>query len=403
MKFKYKAKTKEGELQVGFVEAANREGAASILGTHDLFILEIEAIEAARWYDRIAGYFRRVRRSDMVIFTRQLATLLEARLPLNTALRTLYGQTANQGLRESILQVSQDVDAGLALSQALERQSEVFPPFFVSMVRSAEVTGNLDQVVGFLADYTEREALLVDKARSALIYPAIVIGLFIIVAGLMVTVVFPQIQPVFEQSGVQLPALSQALISTGVFISTWWPLLLVGAVVLILLLLDYLRTPEGMAMADDLKVRLPVLKRIYLPVTMTRFANATAMLLKGGIPVAQAIEIVGQTVDNVFYRDLLHEVAEDVRRGVAFSEAIGNRSEYFPVLVSQMLVVGETTGKLDQMLGRVATFYGREADTVANNLVELIQPILMIGVGIMVGLLFASILLPLYQLTSSLQ
>jgi len=403
MKFRYQAKTKEGEPQVGFVEAGDREGAQAILTGHGLFILELEEAERVRWYDRIAAYFTRVRRKDMVIFTRQLATLLEARLPLNSALTTLREQTAKATLRDAVAQVAQDVDSGLSFSQALERQSGVFPSFFVSMIRSAEVTGNMDQVAGFLADYTEREAVLVDKARSALIYPAIVVILFIAVALIMVTVVFPQIRPVFESAGVALPAFSLALIGIGTFISRWWIVMLIVFVVLALMGIDYVRTPEGRAVVDDLKVRLPIVRRVYLPITVTRFANALAMLIRGGIPVAQAVEIVGETVDNVFYRDLLREVSQNIRQGQALSEAIARHPDYFPVLVSQMLVVGEQTGKLDQILMRVAAFYGRESDTIANNLVELIQPVLMVGIGVLVGLLFAAILLPLYQLTSSIQ
>jgi type IV pilus assembly protein PilC len=300
-------------------------------------------------------------------------------------------------------QVTQDVDSGLLFSQALERQAEVFAPFFVSMVRSAEVTGNLDQVAGFLADYTEREAVLAERARSALIYPVIVIGLFVVVALIMVTVVFPQIQPVFESAGVELPAVSLILITVGNFVTQWWPVLLAAFVILVLMAIDYFRTPEGRGVLDDLKVRLPLVRRVYLPVTVTRFANAAAMLIKGGIPVAQAIEIVGETVDNVFYRDLLHEISRDVRQGTTLSEAIARYPGYFPPLVPQMLVVGEQTGKLDQILTRIATFYGRESDTITSNLIDLIQPALMIGIGIMVGFLFAAILLPLYQLTSSIQ
>ena len=189
-------------MQAGVVDAANRDSAVNILSSHELFILKLEAAEKPHWYDRLSGYFSGVKRNDMVIFTRQLATLLEARLSLNRALSTLEEQTQNPTLKEAVFRISQDVDSGLAFSQALERQGEIFSPFLVSLVRSAEVTGNLDQVAKFIADFTEREATLVSKARSAMIYPMIVIALFLLVGGLMVAVVFPQIGPIFENSGV---------------------------------------------------------------------------------------------------------------------------------------------------------------------------------------------------------
>lgn len=339
----------------------------------------------------------------MVILTRQLATLLEARLSLNKALTTLHDQTTNPILKEAVYQIATDIDAGLAFSQALERQGGIFSEFFVSMVRSAEVTGNLDQVAGFLADYTEREAVLVTKARSALIYPAIVVSLFLVVAVIMVTMVFPQIQPVFDQSGVQLPLISKVLIGSGDFFARWWPAIVLVIIISVVMILDYFQTPEGMGFKDDMKVRLPVISRIYLPVTIARFANASAMLVKGGVPVAQAMEIVAETVDNVLYRDMLHDVSQGVRQGKLLSEAIAAHPDYFPQLVSQMVAVGEATGQLDQIFLRIATFYNRESDTVINNLVELIQPILMIGIGGLIALLFASILLPLYQLTATIQ
>src|SRR3989344_1026209 len=401
MKFKYQAKTREGELQVGFVDAGTRDSAATILGSHDLFVLKLEEAEKIRWYGRLASYFGGGRRDDMVVFTRQLATLLEARLSLSKALATLYDQTRNAALREAVFQISQDVDSGLSLSQALERQREIFSEFFISMVRSAEVTGTLDQVAGFLADFTEREATLVSRARSALIYPMIVVALFVAVAGIMITFVFPQIQPVFEQADVPLPLLSQMLISAGVFINRFWLAIVLALVVVALIVLDYFRTPEGRSVLDDMKIRLPIVRKVYLPLTVTRFASAATILLKGGIPVAQAMEIAGETVDNVLYRDVLHEVSRDIREGVPLSEAIAKHANYFPVVVSQMVAGGEATGQLDQMLTRIATFYGRESDMVVNNLVDLIQPVLMVGIGVLVGILFASILLPLYQLTAS--
>lgn len=403
MKFKYQAKTREGEPQVGFVDAADREAAVAILSGHQLFVLSVEQIEKPNIFDRVAKYFGRVRRKDFMIFSRQMATLFEAQLPLTEVLQTLYKQTKHPVLREAIFQISEDVDSGLSFSQALERQEEVFSGFFISMVRSAEVTGNLDKVIGFLADYEEKEYTLVTKARSAMVYPGIIVGLFAVVAVVMVTVVFPQIEPVFTQSGVALPFFTKVLIGSGAFLRQWW----IGFVLLfgflITMTLDYLQTPEGKALVDDLLVRAPIVKRIYLPLTITRLSNAASMLLMGGVPVAQAIEIVGQTIDNVLYRDLLTDVSQQVRQGIHLAEALDKYPTYFPPLASQMIGVGETTGQVSQMFAKVSDFYGKEAENLINNLVDLIQPVLMIGIGLMVAILFASVLLPLYQLTSTIQ
>ena len=401
MKYRYQAKTKTGEMQVGFVEAMNKDMAVNILTSHELFVTLLEPAEKKYWYEGITSYFEKVRRKDMVIFTRQLATLLEARLPLNTALKTLYEQTNQPILKEATYQIAEDIDAGSAFSQALERQGDLFSNFFVSMVRSAEVTGNLNEVMGFLADYIEKEDILITKARGALIYPGIVIGLFVAVSVILVTVVFPQLKPVFEQGGVELPFITKILINSGGIIGKWWPVLGLGAFLLFIVILDYVKSPEGQAFWDEMKIRLPIISKVHVPVTITRFSNAAAILLKGGVPLAQSVEIVSHTIDNVLYQDLLREVSEEVRQGIPLSEAIAKYPDYFPPLVSQMLVVGESTGQLDKMFNRISIFYGREADNVINNIVDLIQPILMIGIGLMVGLLFASVLLPIYKLTAT--
>lgn len=403
MKFEYQAKTREGETQVGFVDAASKDAASVILGGHNLFILKLTEAGGERWYDRISAFFTGVSRENMVVFTRQLATLLEAQLSLSKALSMLYEQTTHPTLKEAVYQISQDVASGLSFSQALERHTAIFSKFFVSMVRSAEVTGKLNEAAAFIADYTEEEAVLVSKAKSAMTYPAILLGLFVVVAGIMVTVVFPQIQPVFEESGVTLPFFTQALIASGVFLSRFWPAVLILLLFLVAGALDYMRTDEGKAFMDDLKIHTPIVRSVYVPLTLARFGHAASMLVKGGVPLAQAMEIVAETIDNVVYQDILHEVANDVRQGKLLSESLAARKEYIPSLVPQMIAVGEVTGQLDQIFMRITNFYRRETDARVNNAVDLIQPVLMVVIGVLVGTLFAAILIPLYQLTGSIQ
>ena len=402
MKFKYQAKTKEGELQVGSVEAKDRDGAAKILASHDLFILSIESEGAPGVADRVFAIMNRVKRKDMVVFARQLATLLEAQLPLNNALRILREQTANKILNEAIYRVTEDIDAGLSLSQAMEQQGAVFPSYYIEMVRVGEVTGNLNAVASFLADYTEREGNLASMASSALIYPAIVLALFVVVAFILLTFVFPSIGSVFAENQVQLPWYTQTLLMVGNFLSKWWVMVVVGVAFVGAVLVDYFGTEEGIAVFDELKIRLPIAKAVYRPVIMARFGNAAALLSHGDVPLAQSLEVISHMVGNVLYKDIIHELAENVRQGGLLSESIAAHPEFFPPLVSQMVAVGETTGKIEEMFSRLSAIYTREADQVTNNLVDLIQPALIIGMGLLVGLLFASILIPLYSLTASI-
>ena len=402
MKFKYQAKTKEGATQVGFVEASDRDSASAILASHDLFVLSVAADRPPTAFDNIAGFFGRVGRKDLIVFTRQLATLLEAQLPLNNALKILQEQTTNDNLKLAIEQVTEDIDAGITFSQAMSRQGKVFPDYYIEMVRAAEVTGNLGEVASFLADYTEKEGDLASKAASALVYPGIVVGLFIIVAFILITFVYPSLGSVFAENGVALPWYTQVLLDTGNFLHQWWIAVVVAVGVLGAVLINYAQTDEGLALIDDAKIRLPIVKKVYLPVIMARFGNSAALLVHGGIPIAQALEIIGHMVGNSLYRDIVHEIAEDVRQGSLLSASIAKYPKYFAPLVSQMVAVGETTGKIEEMFTRLSNIYTREADEITNNLVDLIQPVLMIGIGLMVGLLFASILIPIYNLTDSI-
>jgi type IV pilus assembly protein PilC len=402
MKFKYQAKTKDGEMQVGFVEAGSRDSAVNILAGHDLFVLSMVAEAPPGFFEKIAGFFQRARQKDLVVFARQLSTLLEARLPLNDALKILHAQTTNPTLKEAVYQVTEDIDAGLSFSQALERQGKTFPEYYTEMVRAAEVTGNMSEVATFLADYTEKEGTLASKISSALIYPAIVLLLFVVVGFILLTFVYPSLGSVFAENGVTLPWYTQILLTIGTFLEHWWIVVVIALLVLAGLGVNYIETDEGTAALDELKVRMPIAKSIFVPVILARFGNAAALLVHGGIPIAQSLEILSHMLGNTLYRDVTHKIADDVRQGSLLSQSIAKYPGYFPALVSQMVAVGETTGKVEEMFSRFSGIYTREADTVANNLVDLIQPVMMVGMGLMVGLLFASVLIPIYNLTANI-
>jgi len=398
MKFRYSARTKIGELQVGYIEAVNREAAFNILSGHELFILTMEPELGKRFLSNIFGFLNRVKRKDLMIFTRQFATLLEAEITLSDSLKTLYSQTRNLFLRETIFEISSDIDAGLSLSQSLERHSNIFSEFYINLIRSAEITGRMEEAMGFLADYLEKDISLISRVRNALIYPAFILILFFVVIVILLVAVFPQLQPIFAEAEVKLPFITQVLLGSGNFILEWWWAIALILGVAIFVTIDYFRTKEGKGVANQLIVSLPLLGTLFKKMYIARFAEAAQILLKGGIPMAQAIEISGHTIDNVIYREALHEAAESVRRGELLSQALSRNSENFPPLVSQMVAVGESTGRLDEMLSRIAVFYTREVDSVVANLVELIQPAVMVIIGVLVGLLFASVLIPIYNL-----
>jgi type IV pilus assembly protein PilC len=400
MKFSYKARTKQGELQVGNVEAGNREAAVNILLGHGLFVLSIEPVLEVRWYDRILDFFKRVKVTDLMVFTRQFATLLASQVPLSDSLSNLYRQTSHPVLKEAIAEVANDVDAGFSLSQALERHTGIFSEFYVNMVKSAEVTGRLSEILNFLADYLESQATLVAKVKNALIYPIMVILLFFVVVIIMVSFVLPQITPIFAEADIELPVFTQILLSSGAFISRWWWAIAILLLIFFLMVIDYFQTKEGKVVLDEISLRLPVVGPLFQKLYITRFAESSRMLIKGGLTIPQSIEISSHTIGNAVYRDRLSEVSTRIRKGELLSKTLETMPE-FPPLVSQLIAVGEQTGRLEQLLEKVTDFYTREVEDIVNNLVTLIQPALMVVIGIMVAILFASILLPLYNLSQA--
>lgn len=400
-KFKYNARTKEGELQTGFIEAPNRELATNTLTGHELFILSLEDAEVVRWYEKFLGFLNRVKLRDLMVFTRQFATLLESKVPLGDSIRSLYKQTKNPILKEAVFEVSTDIDSGLSLSQALERQSAVFSEFYVNMIRSAEITGRLEEAMLFLAEYLDKEVMWHSRIRNALIYPTTVIVLFVVVAGIMLMTVFPQIEPIFKESGIQLPFITEVLLGAGSFMLKWWWSIFFIIALLIVLLVDYVKSEEGKAVANEIVIKIPVLGNLFKKIYVARFVESVSVLIKGGIPLAQAVEIAGHSIQNLVYRDVLHEVAEGIKAGELFSSLLGQNEYYFPPLVGQMVAIGEGAGRLDEVLTRISTLYTREVNDILDNLVEMIQPALIAVIGIFVGLLFASILIPIYNLAQT--
>ncbi len=403
MRFRYRARTQKGELQVGFIDAPSRNQAVSTLTGHELYVLLLDEARGGGWSDWILGYFNRVKAKDLAIFSRQFATLLSASIALNDALTTLLRQTINPVLREVIREIAADVDAGLSLSQAMEKHDHVFSPFYINLIKSAEVTGRVNEAVSYLADYTEKQLILATRVRNALMYPVITILLFVVVLVVMAAKVFPAIGPVFAEAGVELPVLTKVLIGSSEIIAHWWWVILVSLILFVFLMMDYFRTTEGRTLRDEVVLRLPIFKNLLKELYVARFAESLSILMKGGIPITQAIEVTGHVIGSVAYRDAIHQAGIDVTRGDTLSQSLARRQDLFPPLVSQMLAVGESTGRIDELLDRVSQFYTREVENIVNNLVELIQPVLMVVIGVLVGLLFASILIPIYSLLQSIK
>ena len=401
MKFEYQARDQTGRLQVGFIEAEDRDSAARKIAADNLYILVLAETNERGAQTAIKNIFNRVTQKDVVIFTRQFATLLESDVPLSESLRTLAAQTRNILLREAIVWMQKDVDSGLSLSQAIGRHENIFTEFYVNMLRSAEVTGRVSEVMNFIADYLEKQAILFSKVRNALIYPIFLVSFLFIVVIFMSIAVFPQIESVFQELGTELPAMTRALIGFGAFLTSWWWAVLAGGTFTAFAFKDYFKSKEGKVFLDEIMLRVPMFNQILKNMYVARFADSISVLTKGGVSIVQAIEITARTMGSAVYGEILMMAADEVKNGTLLSQALARHPKYFPPLISQMLAVGEQTGKMDTLLKKVSSFYGREVEDLVSGLVEFIQPILMIIVGVVVGLLFASILGPIHQFVAT--
>ena len=391
--FRYRAKDARGQLVSGKVEAPTLQIAEQALDERHLDIVVLEEV-AKRFTIPLKA---RVSARDIVIFSRQLATLTGANVTLVHALRTLVGQTANRELKRILTAVADDVEAGTRLSLALSRHAHIFDTFFVNMVKSGETAGRLSEVLNYLADQTEKEYDLVSKVRGAMMYPAFIIFGMVIVSIVLLVFVVPQLTNVLLESGASLPITTRILIATSRFTKQFWWLLLLALVGLIVGFRFGLRNYEFREAVDRGKLRLPILGTLFQKIYLARLTRSLQILLSGGVDVVGALEVVGEVVGNAYYARMIRDTKREVSDGNSITTIL-IQSPLVPPMVPQMLAVGEESGQLTQILEKLTHFYTREVDNGVTTLVSIIEPLLMVVIGIGVGLVVASIILPMYQL-----
>ena len=401
MEFIYRAKTKNGEEKTGKIDARSEKLALQILQSYDLIVIELHKKKENTIWDKI--FFRKtnIKGKELAIFLRQLATMLSAKIPLISSLKTLLNQSDSAAIRDVIFSLVSSLDSGLMLSQAME-QTNVFSKFYVEMVRSGEVSGRLEQVFNYLADYAENEAELDAKARSAAIYPIFILIVFLVVGSVITISIAPQMVDIFQEFDRQPPALTMALISTGRFLINWGFLVLLVLVGVFFAAKNYLDSAEGQNIKAYWTMKIPVLGNIYKNIYVSRFCETLSTLLVGGIPIVEALEISGSATGNFVFKNIAEELSEGIRNGEQINKLMRKYEEYFPPLVNQMVAIGENTGRLSDLLKRVAVYYYNQVERGFSVLLELLQPVLIIVLGGMVGILIAGVLLPIYQLAQTI-
>ena len=397
--FSYKARNKDGEILNGVVIAPNENIAYGILRDKNLTIVTLREKKDFKIGNIAIGSV--VKQKDLVIFARQLSVMISSSVPIVRALRVLIKQTENVKFKSIISDIADEVDGGAKLSQSMGKYPKVFSNFFVQMIRSAETTGRLDEILEYLANQAEKDFDIISKAKGAMIYPAFIMGTFVLIGIGMMMFVLPQITSIFAESNAELPLPTVLFMGLSDLLLAYWGLIAVVILILVIGLRSVIRTKKGREKFDIFKIRMPIFGSIFNNLYITRFSRSLSTLIASGVPLTKSLDIVGDLVGNTMYKSLTKKTIKKVEAGASIT-SIFITSKDVPLMLSQMMSVGEQSGQLDKILLKVAEFYTRELENSLNNLTAMIEPIIMVILGVGVGLLVSAIILPMYNLSDAI-
>ena len=402
MLFSYKAVDKSSTPREGTVDAQTIEAAIEAVEGRGYTIIAIEPVEKkSSILDIQFTMFERVSNKEIVIFSRQIATLFDAQVSALRIFRLLSSESSNPKMQKILTDISDSLQGGSSISNAIARHPDVFSKFYISMVKSGEESGTLDKTFMYLADYLDRSYQVMSKARNALIYPAFVISIFVGVMMLMLTLVIPSVSKILVDSGQEIPIYTKIVIALSDIVSNYFIVIVLFFGLAVLFYWQFQRTPSGKRVIDEFKLSIPVLGNLYEKLFLTRICDNLSTMLTSGISMVQALEVTADVVDNEVYREIVQNTLVDVKAGKSFADSISEYRE-IPGVLSQMSKVGEETGKLGDILKTLSEFYRREVNNAVDTLISLIEPAMIVLLGLGVGVLLASVLMPIYNLTGSI-
>jgi type IV pilus assembly protein PilC len=401
MNFKYEAITDTGQKRDGMIEAVSRELAVSGLQRRGLIVTSIKDEEQAKKWFEITVY-EKVPMKQVVILSRQISTLFEAQVSALKAFSLLADNSENKLLGTKLSQVVSDLQAGSTIAGALAKHSDVFSDFYINMVKAGEESGKLTQVFSYMADYLDRQYALTSKTKHALVYPAFVIAIFITVMVLMFTVVVPKLSAIIAESGQEVPFYTKVVMATSEFLVHYGIFLLIGVVIFFGYLFNLSRSKKGKELLDQSSLSIPLVGNLYKKLYLARIADNMDTMLSSGIPIVRAIEITAKVVGNKRYESVMRASMESVKSGKSLSGALSMHPEEIPKIMTQIILVGEETGSMGPILKMLAKFYDREVTEAVDTLVGLIEPFMIISLGLGVGLLLVSILVPIYNIAGGI-
>lgn len=395
--FSYRVKNAEGNSQRGLVEAQTVKQAADLLHEKGFFIIELKT--AAAPIIPVGLTSSKVAFNDLVHITRQLATMITAGLTLVEALSILREQLKKPALLKLVGEIEDSVKGGKSFAESLERYPKTFPPIYMALVRAGEASGKLDVILTRLADNLEKSRDFNNKIRGALAYPTIVVSGMFIVSFIVMTVVVPRLTSLYKEFGVDLPLPTQILITISNFLTGSWYLILIFGVVGVALFIKWRRTPVGMHVLSQISLRLPLFGNLMRQSTLVEVTRTLSMLIDGGVPILTSLQIAQDATGNILYKEAFAAAAKRVEKGFPLSEPLGQVG-LFPPILGQMVAVGEQTGKLGESLLKLSRYFETEAESGIRTLTTMIEPLIMVVLGLGVGFLVLAVLLPIYSLTS---
>jgi len=400
MLFNYKVVNNTGETTNGSIEAVNIDVAISSLQRRDLVISSIHPADEKNAFKKYFAFLSNVKTKDVVVLSQQISTLFEAQVSALKVFRLLATETENPALASILNQVADDLQGGSSISKAMAKHPRVFSAFYVSMVVSGEETGHLSEVFVFLAEYLDRSYAMSSKARNALIYPAFVVITFVVVMILMLTMVIPKISDILISSGQEIPLYTRIVLGFSTFFVDYGLFLAIAVVIGGVFLFRYTKTKGGRMAMDRFKISIPFIGDFYKKLYLARIADNLSTSLASGITMVRSLELSASVVDNVVYQSILEEVVISVKGGASVSDSMSKHPEV-PGIIVQMIKVGEETGELGAILKTMSKFYQREVNGAMETLVSLIEPVMIVFLGLAVGILLASVLIPIYNVASS--
>jgi len=393
MLFNYDAITNTGEKKVGSVDAASKDSAIAAVQRRGLIITSIVEENKSSSFLNLSIFQKKISMKNVVIMSRQISTLFEAQVSALKAFNLLASNTENPALVKVLEAVSVDIQSGLSISGALDKHPEVFSDFYVNMVKSGEESGKLTQVFSYLADYLDRQYQLTSKTKNALIYPGFVMGVFVIVMIMMFVFIVPRLAVMIKESGQVVPVSTAIVMWVSDMLLRYGLFILAAFIIFAIYVYRFSKTAVGEKYLDNLKIKAPVFKNIYTKLYFSRIADNMDTMLSSGIPIVRSIELTANVIGNRVFEDILKDSIEAVKGGSSFSDALAKHPE-IPPIMSGMIRVGEETGSMGSILKTLGHFYNREVNDAVDTMVSLIEPLMIVALGLGVGLLLTSVLSP---------